>query len=218
MCLGQQREKDRRQPCHHQGFSQGISEHWGTVLYPSQHPDHTTLFHSLWWHKNTTQLSRQTSESEKETAAIFKCHLVHGSCWNSLLHGNSLTVPSLGPLWAVRLVWDRILKPAAASTPVHTQPLPSPHTTGITAAQAAAASLFPAQDRDSYLCFPSFHLHTVRRSCLLRSNCREPWLIPQLSWLLFSPHRHWASVFTNPEGQAVHGTLGIFLWVPQVSL
>lgn len=43
-----------------------------------------------------------------------------------------------------------------------------------------------------------------------------PWLIPQLSWLLFSPLGHCASIFINPEGQAAHGTLGIFLWVPKL--
>lgn len=65
---------------------------------------------------------------------------------------------------------------------------------------------------------PVFHLATVRRSFLPRSNGSEPQLPSQLFWLLFSLCGHSAPLPTNPEGRLGHRALQVFLEVTLVSL
>ena len=118
-------------------------------------------------------------------------------------------------------MWGRKVKPTAAFTLVHTQPIAlSTHRgpcqrwhqngTGNCCRPLSCPKLEP----DFWV--PVFHLSTMRMSCLLRSNCSEPWLTVQLFWLLFPPYGHSASAL-NPEGHAGHGALQIFLWVTLVS-
>lgn len=148
------------------------------------------------------------------------------SCWWELLEVSSACQFSHSPVpWPVMSSLLSVRQKIKAHCSIHTcaQSLfPSLHTTGhasagIKMAQAAAANLLPAQNWNSNLWLRAFHLSTMRRSCLLRRNCSEPWLTPQLFWLLFSSYGHSASALINPEGQAGHCALQIFLRVTLVS-